>query len=795
MSFNLLDRAVEIRKSSGRHATKSIGSEPNNDSRGASKDDHNFHDIQAESSYFLLSQSSVTHGSSGILSPDSDYLRSGRWTNEEMEFVDFLLHAFDQGTLPIPLGFRLNEFLCKMLLCKASRLTKKMKNARLSSKSYQISMADPLPALDCEMLSSLQEKFLQSIPSEATQLELRFNITKVWRSNLSNLCVQAGCSMLDASAWVASVDEAEHRAAQAEEKIRGARRRRMGLALKTDSRTAQTGVYFAGVPVQRPGSSKQSKTVRTTALYAVEPSPSTLCSMDGAEQSIRGRGDSVSVNSVSSSDDGTETDNFISNMLDLGNSAGTGLPRANSVDDFSQIFNSLIDDPKTPADGARDLSSPASNTGNNTFLEEVVTYMQLNNLPFEHVDVWVPSYTAKQEGGKNEELRLYHAGYATRGDLESALYCQLQEYGVYSTKFSFAPGCGLPGRVYESGKPSWERKIDEADPTYFERAGGARVYGVKTGVGFPISTQAIGRIVVSMYSIRDLNEDLALVNKWASDVSAYCPEPKWKLVVEMGSSEVAQTFDSPTGQPAFPGSVQQTAGGMGEPSSDAFQQFEILTSSGTATFVPGRKLSTGSRASTERVLSPNEGQHDEDICIATLLGDYMPLSEGTHPGDSATSSSNETLLLPAFMSLRLMLLRSRERRSSQENDLIDIIRKSYRGYAQDSRRSEKDVACLLVKDWQYLQMTMSETDLKKPAAEKSSQDASHQCHVMDLPAMSTYSSSGAPVRMPSQLSLVHPATVRKSSSCEDLQLGSKKRRISSFDEKLETVPTKIIDDN
>jgi hypothetical protein len=63
--------------------------------------------------------------------------RTGRWTTEEMAYCDKLIAKFESGELPISSGLKLNEFLGNMLKSKQSRLTKKMKNAKLSSRTFQ----------------------------------------------------------------------------------------------------------------------------------------------------------------------------------------------------------------------------------------------------------------------------------------------------------------------------------------------------------------------------------------------------------------------------------------------------------------------------------------------------------------------------------------------------------------------------------------------------------------------------------------------------------------------------------
>jgi hypothetical protein len=772
-----IDRAVALKKA---NVVAKTGAKSGKKSQ---EFDADFQNIQAEQSYLLASHS---HSQSGGLSSDNELLRTGRWTDEEIAFVDFVLEAFDSGKLPMPLGVKLNEFLGDLLLCKSSRLTKKMKNAKLSVRSYEIgSTSNGSPSLDCEMMSTLQEQFLQSVNLESTKLELRFNMTKVWRTHFSNLCLQVDCNMLNATEWISSLEDMERRASQAEEKIRKARRRRMGLALKADIRTAQSGVFFADMPVKRPDTVKRDKRAKTEHVSSSfglagagegRGSSSTLRSVTDAStgQSIT----SSTGQSVASSDEGSEAD-FIASMLEIGVNH-VGFRSLGPSDDFANMFDDL--EGEDPTMNLSHHPSAYHHVRNNCgpFLEEIVSYMETNGLPFEHVDVWVPSLPPKGQG-KPGELRLFHAGHATRSDLDPALFCQMHEYGEYSVKFSFAPGVGLPGRVYATGVPSWECQIDKADPRLFERAGGAKVYGIKTALGISLTTSAIGRMVVSMYSTRNIQEDPAMIQKVKADLAMYAPEPKWKLVVDLGtsvglrsapqlSSSVAHYEHSAPG----PVSMSNTREPMNQLGLDLdaapdgkFQSNMLFMNNGSAP-----PASSG----TETVLTPFESvpPKDENQLIATLLGDHMPLMGIPAAGEGASSSPAPDLAFSHFMSLRLLLLRSAERRSLDENEMLDIIKKSFRGYSIDKRRSDKELAFLLARDWEFLTATM---ESKKPAAQPN--NGEYKSHVMEAPAVNTFSSTGAPAAMPSSLSYIDSTKVGKLS---DTMTSAGRRRISSSDE-------------
>jgi hypothetical protein len=806
MSIELLDRAVEAKKKASAKMSKlkSIDS-------GSGGCDSFVDEMQAESTYLLVTHSGTNMSSNSVA--NNDCFRTGRWTDEEMEYVDFLIEAYDRGSLPVPVGIRLNDFLCSLLLCKASRLTKKMKNARLSVRAYEIDTSKMALELDTKALSALQEKFLRSIVEDGGRLELRFNIEKTWRTSLSNLCVQVGSTMLNATAWIASLEEMDNRAALADENIRKARRRQMGLALRTDV-GASDGVYFSGVPVQ---------------------------------QSIKKRAasdDHGSVGSQSrdctSSHQSGET-RHISNMLDIGEDY-TGIK--DSIDDFAGIFNDLLCDvPLTiiPTNPRNDCGS---------FLEQVLAYIVTMDMPFDHVDVWVPSYVSQTKSGI-ENLRLYHAGHVTRSDLDTGTYMQLYEYGEYSTKFSFAPGVGLPGRVYQTGHPSWERHIDEADPKIFERAGGAKVYGIKTGVGIPIDLNTtIGRMVVAMYSKNDIEMNEQILIQLSNDLLRFCPNPKWKLVVEMGSNtdEQKNPSDRPNinhyhhgTSPAFeprsvplisvanPGtllkietkeelssknrhppdvihyhhgenqsstnSMSSSSSNMLPPTNHMKQKVDIAqyNPAGTSPQIGpgGHPVATRPASSEERARShslsscqsDSTDSREEDIRIAALLGDHMPGAEVPSTGEpTGPTGPPHSVGLAHFMSLRLLLLRLPDRRTDEENALLDIIKRSYQGFSRDANRSNKEIASLLVKDWHFLTSTASDSvnpkklsplvapvPLETPSA---SSFGKYQSYLLNAPTVTTHS-HGAPISMP-PLRLAH--TELQSDECM-----FKKRRISGDD--------------
>ncbi|CAB9514628.1 phosphotransferase system component [Seminavis robusta] len=755
LSLNVLDRAVELRKKVARAAARASSSNSTNANGKRQRElDSGFHEVQAESSYLLLShtRSSLT----STMSMETDLHRTGRWTAEEIGYVDLLLNTFDRGMLNLPHGIKLNEFLGEVLLCKSSRLTKKMKNARLSTRSY--ALRPPMPGaelLDTVVMSRLQDKFVQSLSNESTQLEVLFNLTKLWRTHFSNLCLQVGYQLLDASDWVSSLEDMERRASQAEEMIRKARRKRMGLALKTDVRTPNPGVFFANRPVQGrentiiPPRAPQSIPNTISAATVIPPATISKDMFENEKHSV-------------SSEEASDAD-FIAHMLELSSQPGPDGKRNRllSMDLEQGNLDDLFEPSSTSSDPQSSKECKAFEHG--PFLQELVTFLEKNHLPFGHVDVWVPSFLSeKKEGNQDtseakteeDQLRLYHAGYATRHDVAPIIAAQFNEFGEYSKKFSFAPGVGLPGRVFESGQPSWSTRVHQADPKFFERAGGARIYGVKTVLGIPL-TSSIGKLVVAMYTMADIQRNEAVIEKCVQAFSKYSPEPKWRLVVEMGGKGIVPCQAGPA--PSIDAAVNDASIDFSGFDMDDFGQAGLSSSSNVALAPTADESMSGATASDSKVV-------EDEQRIATLLGEYMPLSQlPSSVGEPSGSSTGSADFLNEFMQLRLLLLRPRSRRSTVDNELIDVLRNSFRGYSNGNRRNGSELANLLVKDWRFLKGAASPNTAasgvsgdRRSSMTSTASAMQHQCHVMDAPNLNTYSSSGAPTKPPTSLGFSQP---------------------------------------
>lgn len=557
--------------------------------------------------------------------------RTGRWTNEETTYCDMLIAKFETGELPVADGLKLNEFLGNMLKSKQSRLTKKMKNAKLSTKMFQ-RHTGYLDANDAREFSEQEDFFIQSISELQERAEIKFHMQKEWREQLSRVCTAIG-QPLDADAWLSSVEEMDRRVSKAKDAARIKKRKlMMDIALRTDTKNLEHGVFI-----------------------------------EQTEMEARAFG---------SSEDCEDEKELENEMLGL----------------FAEDKGIVT----------IDASEKSSLLHASPFLAKAIAYLERHNFPFEHIDIWVPSFVPTEFSQADQtSCRLCYAGNATvdkliteDGKTSRPLGQEEQfnfyAFGSYSQKFSFDVGCGLPGRVYESGRPTWEQSVHNAPSHHFERCGGAKQWGLKTVVGIPIASPNVGRIVVALYSCFERVKDEELVARLSEEFTRVCrsafhestfafshdicfpqlmPSPKWKLVVDIGNFEEL-TPVSVAASAALPTTNSDTAGdGMDSPNASVHN------------FGASAPIS---------VSIPTDGGRDTRVNeVISLLGKFMP-SDPVSPHAPYVSG---------FMSLRLLLLR--QTRGVDDDELVRTMLDSYSSY-QSGGRDDADIAVMLARDFLFL---------------------------------------------------------------------------------------------
>jgi hypothetical protein len=252
----------------------------------------------------------------------------------------------------------------------------------------------------------------------------------------------------------------------------------------------------------------------------------------------------------------------------------------------------------------------------------------------------------------------------------------LSLFGHYSEKFSFSNGCGMPGRVFQSGQPEWDQYVSNASPALFERRGGAIQFGIQTAVAMPLRSSNVGRIVLVLYSRRDRERDDSMVEKVMRDVQAMNPCPRYKLIVDMGERN---------------GVGAQTTTSVPAPAAVDVSPIDQHQNKGISSAVPPQ--SQTSNASQ----SPDETK-DKIKSLISFLGENMPSNE-TSPLSSQVHN---------IMSLRLVLLRPN--RTHEENHLVESMLVLFESYLS-ANRSAMDTTLMLARDFAFhnLQVTQIET--------------------------------------------------------------------------------------
>ena len=416
------------------------------------------------------------------------------------------------GRLPLPEGIKLNEFLSNMLKSKQSRLTKKMKNAKLSSKTFKRTTGYLTDAIEGSEFSESENAFFNSLNNTLDRSEIKFHMQKEWRETFSTYCVSYG-QPLNVDRWLESVEEMERRVNRARDAERSIRRKMMmGNAMRQDLQNPDRGVVIVN---DKPAPQQQNQ----------------------QQQSTNGQ--------------------MFHNPN--ANASSTTMMMHNNNNLMQPTNTTTIDDDNAQS---QSMGSP--------FLHRIMLYIQRNHVPFEYIDAWVPSFvpdasaaeTAPSESssvagsdtGKQIEektkCRLCFAGSTVAkqvivGDtaagqtrravpMSADEQFNLSAFGDYSESFSFDVGCGLPGRVYHMGVPTWEQSVHNAPLHHFERVGGAQQWGIKTVVGIPVPSPNVGRVVVVLYSRHDRSKDHDLVIRLTEEFSRLLPSPKWKLIVDIG---------------------------------------------------------------------------------------------------------------------------------------------------------------------------------------------------------------------------------------------------------------------
>lgn len=596
--------------------------------------------------------------------PANSELRTGRWTTEETAYCDGLIQKFITGRLPLSEGIKLNEFLSDMLKSKQSRLTKKMKNAKLSSKTFKHTSGYLADAAEAREFSEIEDAFFHSIQNGLERAEIKFHMQKEWREVFSTYCVSHG-QPLNVDRWLASIEDMEKRVHHAKDAERMHRRKMMmGHALRQDLMNPDSGVVISN---------------ENRFLDAIH----------GFGGTNVGSGGSALMNQNSSSNISSSSQQMFGLSDAIASSSTTA----------------------TSGNGHTPHSMSISHSSSSPYLHKIMAYVHSHNVPFEYVDVWVPSFVpdssddqqsqsessggagggidCKQESAmveKQSKCRLCFAGSIVAnqevvgdvmlGHFSRAIplspddHFNLSAFGEYSESFSFDVGCGLPGRVYHMGVPTWEQSVHNAPLHHFERVGGAQQWGIRTVVGIPVPSPNVGRIVAVLYSRHDRSKDHDLVIRLTEEFTRLMPSPRWKLVVDVGQPQIMT-------QPV----TQAELAGHALVEQQSIQQNQSITMDLGQNYYAAMEVSSLCGDDPAKLTSE----------VISIFGEHMP-SLPTQPSFA---------FLQGFMSLRLLLLRSS--RSEQEEDIVNTMLTSYSSYKAGGR-TRQDIALMLARDFMFMNL-------------------------------------------------------------------------------------------
>lgn len=135
-------------------------------------------------------------------------IRQGTWTNEEIVLVETLIELFKSGSLFLPDGISLNDFLCSLFLCKRARLRKKIKYESNCTHIFKFRRNQRERQINLPILQNL---FLNSLSSGWQVSTLRFNMRRMWTSFFYEFCLEHKVACVSYQDYVTSVHEIQNR--------------------------------------------------------------------------------------------------------------------------------------------------------------------------------------------------------------------------------------------------------------------------------------------------------------------------------------------------------------------------------------------------------------------------------------------------------------------------------------------------------------------------------------------------------------------------------------------------------
>ncbi|MBD0361983.1 MAG: EAL domain-containing protein, partial [Coleofasciculus sp. C3-bin4] len=126
----------------------------------------------------------------------------------------------------------------------------------------------------------------------------------------------------------------------------------------------------------------------------------------------------------------------------------------------------------------------------------------------EYSTAWYSSKIAQKDENTSAEEGEPTESFET---LSLTLETSLSEFRRQSEAFTFAPGIGLPGKVWSSREPVWIRDVSIEPDTFFLRSHLAKACGLRAGFGVPILADDQVLAVLVFFMFESHQEDRRLV--------------------------------------------------------------------------------------------------------------------------------------------------------------------------------------------------------------------------------------------------------------------------------------------
>jgi ribosomal protein L31E len=574
--------------------------------------------------------------------------RTGRWTSEEVAYVNALTDAFDCGMFLLVNGTRLHDFLTNFLKCKLSRLTKKFKKANFTRcyvyrrGIHNIDQNVRIRAIRMRVAETYTS-FLSSIGNEFLKAQMRLLTSAQWKKYLVEFCSEQLSVHVDhfigAEEYCSSIQELDRLMEYHSDELK--KRRKLDV-------TAHRAISVEDIPsldIKKAGRTKKKvkvvpevieklKTVKDTDQTIIEDEVNNKLGKIVMKQAPR------------------EQEN--NQKLSIRTAATAA---SEPIDeDFLLLWGIREEeDPIVTDDEFQSHSdSDSSSQQVHPFLSKLEEYFAKNILPFDYVEVWLPIHD------QGKVSLCCGGGFVPEKNKASP---ELLHFASISSQTVFDAGVGLPGRTYSSGQSHWEQGIQYAQAAHFPRVEAAGRAGIQTAVGIPVSCEVVGSLIVCFFSTTYVIKDDALVSRIWQDLNALNSVSQWAL-----DSNGGNNFDLLESSPEI---------------------FKPITEEEAAVH--------GDELAIDKSLNPRETAKQG---LLKLLTEQIPLT-------SSASSQEEVNMLQGFMILRMLLLRNEHSLNAKENEITQVMCASYSLYAKMKKWTHRELAHMIVREFIYLNPDIS----------------------------------------------------------------------------------------